>query len=168
MAKQCLKCKFVKESDQFEKHCQTKDGLQTRCKICRREDKALSYLKNKTATNARTKLYYETNKSKVLSKKQEYYKKNAEKMNEWQLQYARNNKGLYKAIKAKYRAAKLKATPKWANLEKIQEIYKNCPIGYHVDHIIPLQGENICGLHIETNLQYLPASENCRKGNKYG
>ena len=157
-----------KEFSEFGKHPQTKDGLQTRCKSCRKTDKAVSYEKHKDASNARTKAYYESNKTKVLIKKQEYYRKNAEKMKAWQLTYSRENKGMYRAIKAQYRAAKLNATPKWADLDKIKMIYESCPVGYHVDHIVPLQGENICGLHIETNLQYLPASENCRKGNRYG
>lgn len=68
---------------------------------------------------------------------------------------------------AKYRAAKLQRTPSWADLEKIKEFYLNCPEGYHVDHIIPLQGKNISGLHVENNLQYLTAEENLRKGNKW-
>ncbi len=68
---------------------------------------------------------------------------------------------------ATYRAAKLQRTPAWANLDKIRQIYDNCPEGHHVDHIIPLNGINICGLHVEYNLQYLPAKENCSKGNKF-
>ena len=40
-------------------------------------------------------------------------------------------------------ANKIKATPKWANLEKIKEIYLNCPSGYHVDHITPLTNKNV-------------------------
>lgn len=68
---------------------------------------------------------------------------------------------------ALYRASRLQATPGWANLSKIEEIYKNCPEGYHVDHIIPLNGVNICGLHVENNLQYLSAKDNCSKGNKF-
>lgn len=71
------------------------------------------------------------------------------------------------ARQAKYNAAKLQRTPPWADLNKIKEIYDNCPEGYHVDHIIPLQGEFISGLHIETNLQYLPALDNIKKGNKF-
>ena len=65
------------------------------------------------------------------------------------------------------RATKLNALPKWADLEKIKLIYKLRPDGYHVDHIIPLQGKKVCGLHVEYNLQYLLAKENMSKGNKF-
>lgn len=63
--------------------------------------------------------------------------------------------------------AKLQRTPVWADLNKIKEIYANCPPGYEVDHIIPLQGELVSGLHVPNNLQYLTKSENCSKGNRY-
>ena len=64
---------------------------------------------------------------------------------------------------SKYRARKYSATPDNANSELIKLIYKMCPEGHEVDHIIPLiEG----GLHHEENLQYLPAMENRRK-NKY-
>ncbi len=66
----------------------------------------------------------------------------------------------------KRRAAKLQRTPKWANMGKIMDIYKKCPEGYHVDHIVPLQGNSVCGLHVEYNLQYLTAAENLEKSNK--
>lgn len=81
--------------------------------------------------------------------------------------WAKNNPAKANANAAKYRASKLNRTPSWANLEKIKEIYKNCPIGYHVDHIIPLLGKFISGLHIETNLQYISARDNLRKSNKH-
>jgi hypothetical protein len=70
-----------------------------------------------------------------------------------------------------YRAARKKrvkqATPKWADIKLIQEIYRNRPEGYHVDHIIPLFGEIVSGLHVPENLQYLPELDNLSKGNRY-
>ncbi len=68
---------------------------------------------------------------------------------------------------ALHRVAKTQRTPKWANLEKIKQFYKECPEGYHVDHIIPLKGKNVSGLHVEYNLQYLTVEDNLRKSNKY-
>ena len=65
------------------------------------------------------------------------------------------------------RALRFRAIPKWSNLEKIREIYKNCPKGYHVDHIIPLNNPKVCGLHVENNLQYLTAKQNISKGNRF-
>lgn len=58
-------------------------------------------------------------------------------------------------------------TPKWSNALVIAEIYKNRPEGYHVDHIIPLNGKLVSGLHVPENLQYLTAKENLQKSNKY-
>lgn len=58
-------------------------------------------------------------------------------------------------------------TPSWACLDTIEKFYINCPKGYHVDHVIPLQGKLVSGLHIESNLQYLPAKDNLAKGNKF-
>lgn len=88
------------------------------------------------------------------------------------------NKKHYESYKAQYKArARIRqdgckqATPKWVDLVVIYEIYKNCPPGYHVDHIVALKGvtydnRRVCGLHVPWNLQYLPASVNIRKSNK--
>lgn len=81
-------------------------------------------------------------------------------------EWRKNNSCKIRHYSAKYRASKLKATPSWANLEKIAEIYARCPKGQEVDHIIPLQGENVCGLHVHYNLQYLSISDNRSKRNK--
>jgi len=123
--------------------------------------------------------YNQTEKYKLYNK--EYRLKNKDKLKEKQKQYRLNNKEKVKETKrlsslknlhtqryitAKYRAAQLKATPKFANLNKIKEIYKNCPKGYAVDHIVPLQGKNVCGLHVHWNMQYLTKSENSSKSNK--
>ncbi len=93
-----------------------------------------------------------------------YYDKNKEV---YHRPYYLKNKGDYLDRAAARKAAVLQRTPKWADLDKIKEIYNNCPEGYHVDHEIPLQGELVSGLHVESNLQYLTAKDNLQKHNKF-
>jgi 5-methylcytosine-specific restriction endonuclease McrA len=74
-----------------------------------------------------------------------------------------------------YKEAKLIRTPKWANHEEIDKIYAECKaknrkarrIAWHVDHIIPLRGRTVSGLHVENNLQILSKQANRKKSNKY-
>lgn len=63
-------------------------------------------------------------------------------------------------------AARLKRVPKWSEINLIENFYENCPVGYEVDHILPLQGKLVSGLHVFGNLQYLAIIENRSKGNK--
>jgi hypothetical protein len=81
------------------------------------------------------------------------------------------------ANKAKYRAAKLQATPSWLNKGHWFEIgcvylyrdaLKRVGLDYHVDHVVPLQGKKVSGLHVPENLQVLPADRNRLKNNHYG
>lgn len=67
------------------------------------------------------------------------------------------------------RAHKGLATPKWLSKEDkdlMRRFYAERPQGYHVDHIIPLQHRDVCGLHVPWNLQYMPATDNIQKGNR--
>lgn len=81
-------------------------------------------------------------------------------------QYRRHSKRIIAAVSARDRRVR-QATPAWADLKAIQAFYEARPEGFHVDHIVPLNGKNVCGLHVLENLQYLPASENIRKGNRF-
>ena len=70
--------------------------------------------------------------------------------------------------KCLYRSRLRKACPPWADRQEIRKIYTNCPEGMVVDHIIPLRGKGISGLHVPGNLQYLTNEDNMKKGNKWG
>jgi hypothetical protein len=58
-----------------------------------------------------------------------------------------------------------KRTPKWADKQAIEAFIAAKPPGFHLDHIIPIRGENVSGLHVLENLQYLPAEKNMAKSN---
>jgi len=71
------------------------------------------------------------------------------------------------ARNAEYRAERKLRVVSWVDQEKIKEIYRNCPEGMHVDHIVPLKGELVSGLHVPENLQYLTPEENIKKSNRF-
>jgi hypothetical protein len=91
--------------------------------------------------------------------------------------YAEANPEKSAANLAKRRAAKLQRTPKWLSVDDfwlIEQAYevaalrsKATNIAWHVDHIFPLQGELVSGLHVPTNLQVIPWFDNLSKANKF-
>ena len=88
--------------------------------------------------------------------------------NELNLAQARNNPGKATARVVARKAMKLQRTPKWADLEKIKQVYIEASIlGMEVDHIVPLKGKLVSGLHVHTNLQILDSITNRKKWNFY-
>ena len=130
-----------------------------------RKDRNIYRRDCKTCEKKRTKAYREANREKLLENKKTYYKANREKMRVASKVWRKANPEKRRASHAKRRAAKLQATPAWADLQEIQNFYEACPPGHHIDHIFPLVSDKMCGLHVRCNLQYLPAKENIRKKN---
>ena len=136
---------------------------------------------NREKLNTQLKEWRSTRMEKVRADNRAWYEDNKEKR---RLIYRASNKAWAEANKdklnakhAKRRAAKLNRTPSWLTKEdlgKIESIYKEAQKlreetgeEWHVDHIIPLQGENISGLHVPDNLQVIRAKENTSKQNRY-
>lgn len=72
-----------------------------------------------------------------------------------------------KESKCIYKSRLRKATPKWADKKAIKGFYLNCPEGYEVDHIVPIRGTSVSGLHVLNNLQYLTREQNLTKNNRF-
>ena len=114
------------------------------------------------------KAYKKTEKGKLTNVKYTTSEKGKIVVSKANAKYAKTHKSYMVFKSNKRRATKLQRTVPWADLKAIKEFYLNCPKGYHVDHIVPLQGTNVSGLHVLNNLQYLTATQNLKKGNKYG
>jgi 5-methylcytosine-specific restriction endonuclease McrA len=72
------------------------------------------------------------------------------------------------ALAAKVRATAIGAMPTWANHKAVEAVYAEAArLGLEVDHVIPLKGKQVCGLHVEGNLVLLTKLENQKKGNRY-
>ena len=119
--------------------------------------------KSKEYVKEYNRTYHLRNKEEINAKHREYKLKNKAALKlKRQL-----NRGQTNSYTAKRRAKKKNATPSWSNTKAIAKFYSECPEGYHVDHIVPLQGKNVRGLHILINLQYLSANDNYIKGNRH-
>lgn len=158
----CTKCKISKGLEEFCRDKNTKDGRAYTCKSCRSTYRKVYNNKAKTKISAYNRDYHLKNRSEIC-KRHKNDKNNKMACRKW----SQNNKHIVNEIAAKKRARKRNQTPFWADLDSIRLFYKNCPKGYHVDHIIPLKGKNVTGLHVLSNLQYLTAKDNIKKGNKY-
>lgn len=112
----------------------------------------------------------EQHKEKRRKQPEKYRLLGLKRTQRWQAK----NIGYVNAQTSKRKAARIKRTPVWADLAAIQKFYDQAAVltattgeTWHVDHIIPLQGKLVSGLHVAENLQLLLGKENCRKGNAF-
>lgn len=136
------------------------------------EQKRNRYAANPQKHRDRRKKYYWANRDVQLQKNLEWRVSNKD----WLADYLNGNLHVWAKRTAARRARKLKATPAWLSegqLDAIRKIYSECAmlskqtgIAHHVDHIVPLKGRLVCGLHVPWNLQILTALDNLRKNNR--
>lgn len=175
----CKVCEETKTLDKFVKHKNYKTGRMTTCKSCWATAQKKYRQENiqtvrATERNSKRKTY----KPEIeRQRKREAYKTNPTKFRKRNLEWYYNNKEkVFDSVASRNRRRK-EATPRWLTKEQrldILQMYrlkrklsKLLGVDYEVDHIVPLQGKNVCGLHVPWNLQLLEKSLNRSKGNSY-
>ena len=193
-AKICTCCKEEKDLAKFGIRKASVDGLTPLCKACKSGKDKEYRLRNADKCRAISKQYREKNKEEIskdaanrYAKNKKEYKikakhwanKNPEKRLQINKKYREKNR--HKVVKwaCESRAKRLKRRPAWGQ-NGISEIYalaewlNNATRGYsgrgkfqswHVDHVLPLCGKRVSGLHVFLNLQVIPASDNLSKRN---
>lgn len=189
--KRCSKCKVEKPFEEFYRDKNKKDGRNGQCKSCinlyqksekgklnskKAREKYRSTEKGRLKVLECTLNYQKTEKGKQVKKECDARYRKTDKCKVSKKKEYEKNKSDYIIGSCQRRALKIQATPSWLTDEQKQEIIefyklreiltKETGILHHVDHIIPLKGDRVCGLHVPWNLQVIPASENLSKSNK--
>lgn len=169
--KLCSSCKTEKPFKDFSLRKASRDGYAAACKACvstRRKAYKSEKLYNKN--------YYEVNKESLFQRKEAWYKANPAKKSEHRQTYRLKNLERVRFAESLKHTKRRTRVPRWLTETQKQEIQKIYSLRreaemltgekYHVDHIIPLQGKDVCGLHVPWNLQVLPSDVNLSKHNK--
>ena len=133
------------------------------------------YERNKELTKERARAWALANPEKKYAIHRKNREKDLENHNARNREWNKNNKPRKAALQAKRKSVILQRTPPWdpdahlivAKYQVAAMLSKASGIPYHVDHIIPLQGKNVSGLHVFFNLRVIPGAENVKKSNKY-
>lgn len=150
------------------------------CKACRKEKNRQEYSAKSGERNVRRRARYvpkprtlltaveiaERRRGKAAKQKARDPEGYRARNNEASRRYAKANpKKILERTRRREKAV-LQRTPVWADREAIKRFYEACPVGYEVDHEIPLRGRFVSGLHVVENLQYLTPEANRRKSNR--
>lgn len=177
--KTCTKCGELKTFNSFSPDRRRKSGLQSACKSCSNAANIKRYREN-PEVRLRKKIYdveyVNKNRERKYKNNDRWNQDNIDKVREAQRKRKKLHRHKIAADARKRQAAKKKRTPPWltpAQVKEMEDFYwltrdLKSVTGetYHVDHIVPLQGKTVCGLHVPWNLQVLPSDVNERKGNR--
>lgn len=171
--KWCNICQTDKDVSAFHKKRSARDGLNHCCKQCQKERDQNP--ERMLARNLSTKKWHSENPEKIFQYSAKSRNNNRTSIRQRSSNWRKSNPHKHNALTAKHRAQKRQATPLWLtplHLQQIDIFYdaaarltKEFGRKMHVDHIVPLNGKNICGLHVPWNLQVLFSEENLKKSN---
>ena len=148
LSKKCSECKTFKYLCDFAFKEGSIDKRMYRCNSCRSKSAVQWGKKNPEKVRLKTRRYLDKHPGNAQAFCKDWKTRNPHKV---------------LALNAVRRAGKMQRTPSWLSTEdfkKINDIYELCPSGYHVDHIIPLKGRYMSGLHVPANLRVVTADFN--------
>ena len=133
------------------------------------------YERNKVLTKERARAWALANPKKKKESVDKWRSNNLDQHNSTNRNWNQNNKPRKAALQAKRKSVILQRTPAWdpdvhliiAKYQLAAMLTKASGIEHHVDHIIPLQGKKVSGLHTFANLRVIPGSDNVKKSNKF-
>lgn len=170
--KLCKRCGLEKIDADFYFN-RSRNTLAYCCKQCTKLGVLKWNAENPEKAKARELRYRESHRKEIAARTAKWYSLNKKRNNENTLNWYKEHKHRGAEKRAKYRATQAMATPTWANSFFIREAYhlaqlrtKIFGFKWSVDHIIPLKSKIVCGLHVENNLQVIPAIKNSVKGNR--
>jgi hypothetical protein len=175
--KACSCCGKVKEVSSFTKSRSTKDGYSSNCKDCQKVYFCEYNKNNKGRKKDYDKSRYLEKREEIRKKSKEYYIENREKIIKKQRDWASKNTPMVRRQSSEKRARKRNSMPPWLNESHKKEISNMHLLAkaleretgkvFHVDHIIPLKHNKMCGLHVPWNLRVITEGENMAKNNKF-
>ncbi len=174
--KRCTACEVEKPKTEFYKH--SKNTLRNKCKVCLRADQRHKYAEDgdyRERRKQRSKEYKEKNRRDIRESYREWYTKNGaqhrRRTNTRRRDKRRKDRAWANSANAWKRCKMGNRVPKWVKLPDFYATYAEChALGaetHVVDHIIPLRGKTVSGLHVPGNLRVITHKTNLRKGNKW-
>ncbi len=175
--KHCPKCNQEKPFEAFYASSTHKSGYASWCKACEAQRNKDKFQRRKDAQLAKAKEYRVANKEYVTAGILAWRNKNPKRLAGIYRNWADRNRHKVNAKWMKRQAGKKNRTPNWLTDDElwmmkqaydIASIRSKClGIKFHVDHIVPLQGKTVSGLHVPWNLQVIPAKLNQQKSNHF-
>ena len=166
--KACTCCREVKPVEAFSKNVRKTDGLASWCRACTSKVNRECYKKRMDRPGERQKARDTVNARNRTRPEKRYAEYKA---------YAKNNLPAILARNTRNKAAKKQRVPAWVTADELwlmSQAYelaalrtKKFGFVWHVDHILPLQGKLVSGLHVPSNLRVIPAVDNWRKSNSF-